>query len=113
MGKCDKERILKLREQGLTYQSIADVVGCSRQYVAQVCTKEKQTIKVRPSVVLPKTTMNINAEPLLVYLDTKIKILENTKHCYEVFDRRGGRYPLENIYKEIVELVHTMVEVTE
>ena len=33
----DKKRIIELREKGRTYQSIADEVGCTRQYVGQIC----------------------------------------------------------------------------
>ena len=32
-----REEMLKLREQGLTYQQIADTLGVSRQYVGAVC----------------------------------------------------------------------------
>lgn len=51
----------------------------------------------------------IDANALLIYLETIIKMIENNKHCYEVFDRSGGRYPVENIYKEIIDLVLKMV----
>ena len=37
--KFDKYKILELREQGKTYQEIADEVGCTRQYIGQVCGK--------------------------------------------------------------------------
>ena len=37
--KFDKSKILELREQGKTYQEIADEVGCTKQYIGQVCGK--------------------------------------------------------------------------
>ena len=39
INKTVREKILELREQGRTYQSIADEIGCSKQYVGLVCGK--------------------------------------------------------------------------
>lgn len=35
----DKQKILAMRDGGMTYQAIADELGCTRQYVGQVCGK--------------------------------------------------------------------------
>lgn len=107
MEMVDKDKIIALRKQGKTYQSIADELCCSRQYVGQICGKYK------PEVAVPMETEScmIDANLLLWYLKTKILIIESSKHFYEVFDRRGDRYPIENLYKEIYELVEEMVKV--
>lgn len=107
MALVDKDEIIALRKQGKTYQSIADELCCSRQYVGQICGKYK------PEVAVPMETEScmIDANPLLWYLKTKILLTESTKNFYEVFDCRGDRYPIENLYKEIYDLVEKMVEV--
>lgn len=37
--KTTKEKAIALRDQGMTYQQIADIVGVSKQRVAQICGK--------------------------------------------------------------------------
>jgi transcriptional regulator with XRE-family HTH domain len=37
--KFDKRKILELREQGYTYQEIGEELGCTKQYIGQICGK--------------------------------------------------------------------------
>ena len=38
----DKDQIIELRQQGKTYQLIADELGCSKQYAGYVCLQHKR-----------------------------------------------------------------------
>ena len=37
-----KEKMVELRKQGMTYQEIADIFGCSKSYVGSLLSKSKE-----------------------------------------------------------------------
>lgn len=41
MNKINKEKIIKLRSKGFSYQKIGEIVGCSKQYCEMVCNPSK------------------------------------------------------------------------
>lgn len=43
----DKRLVRKMRERGYSMAAIASVIGCSREYIRQVCNKEGYKVKVK------------------------------------------------------------------
>lgn len=37
-----KQKMIELRKQGMTYQEIADIFGCSKSYVGSLLSKTKE-----------------------------------------------------------------------
>lgn len=81
MSKEKKEKIFELRGNGMTYQAIADELGCTKQYV-------HQTLKRIPSIT--KSKKQVNKRILHWCVDNDMKLIAL---CKALGEANGKAYP--------------------